>query len=638
MNGFLLSSNAWASAWGEVMWRAAWQGGLLLVGVWLSVLLFPRIPAGARSWLWRIACLKLLLGCVSMPSIVLPLSPPAWASADSPVGMDAAPLHSLVPGLLSSVPASASDEGDGRSAPLRNRPARSMPSPKPLSLPSALLCLWLLGVSRMLGAALQGGRRTRILRSRCIPVTAETPLHLLAQVGTQFQLRRLPDLYVGDVPTPLLIGIRRPTILLPTAVAEEATEAQLGWILAHEAAHMQRKDMLWGWISLLARSLFFFHPIVWLTWREWTLAQESACDASVVQIMQAPRAEYGQMLVTLATTHRSLVSENAATLGVLQSYKALERRLMMLKHSHDYTPRQLRLTSLLVGLTAVLCLTPWKVTAQSDIPADKNVRLAQRWEDVLLLDAIDYLRLSPQQALEMHSLAQYAHGRMAGWEQEQEKTRARLEYLVQRQREALVQGQSPSASEQAEALELEQSLRARQEPVGEEITRYVTPRLARLLTRKQMQRVWLLALGETPQGERSHTALLDPGSGFVLDEHTKFVWNQDQVSYALHQIYSDAVIEAAHRPGGTTAIFAGLLGHKQDEADTPDLPQLSDEMREAVSRDEDAIRSRIGDTPDLYLDQAKPEQWEVVLRPLVRRLFLSKRLEPALTERLHKKS
>src|SRR5258708_679250 len=82
---------------------------------------------------------------------------------------------------------------------------------------------------------------------------------------------RPPHLYVGEVPTPLLMGIRRPTILLPTAVVREATEAHLGWIMAHEAAHIQRWDMLWGWIFLLVRSVFFFHPMVWLTCAEWSL-------------------------------------------------------------------------------------------------------------------------------------------------------------------------------------------------------------------------------------------------------------------------------------------------------------------------------------------------------------------------------
>jgi beta-lactamase regulating signal transducer with metallopeptidase domain len=636
MNGLLLHGNAWASVWAEVLWRASWQGGLALAVVWLIGLLLPKMPSGTRCWLWRIACLKLLLGCVWTPSLVLPLLPSPGASANTTPALETPSVRSIFPALLPPVPSPSSQVS------IRNGGALSAPSSAPPRVPAALLALWMLGVGGRLRNTFLGWRRMRVLRSQCVPITEETQTRLLAEVGAQFRLRSVPQLCVGDVPTPLLMRVLRPAILLPTAVVREATRTELGWIMGHEAAHIQRSDMLWGWIFLLTRSVFFFHPMVWLTCAEWSLAQEGACDACVVQVMQAPRAEYGQMLVTLATQRSATVSASAPMLGVLQSYKALERRLAMLKHNRVVSPRQVRLASLFVGLSAVLCLTPWKVTAQNDTSPDRNVRLAQRWEDVLLLEATDYLRLSPQQYQEMLSLARFAHGRLADVAQQLEKTRARLEYLVQHQHEALVQGQSPSVSEQAEALELEQSLRTGQEPATEEIVRYVTPRLAHMLTRKQMQRVWLLAMGETPQGERRRAALLHPSSGFVLDEHIEFQWKQDQVSYALHQIYSDPVIEAAHRGNAAMQRVFGLLAQNQaggqDGAQEPILPELSDEMREAVGRDEDAIRSRIGDTPDLYLDQAKPEQWEVVLRPLARRLFLSARLEPALTERLHKKN
>jgi len=500
-----------------------------------------------------------------------------------------------------------------------------------------LLFLWLFGIIGTLLPISVGWRRMRALRRQSVPVTKETQTQLLEQVAVQFHLNNTPQLRSSDVPTPLLIGIRRPMILLPTALADKAPLEELRWIFAHELAHLQRRDMLWGWVFLLTRSLFFFHPGVWLTYREWRIAQEIACDAMVVQIMQAPSADYAQMLVTLATQRNADRLENSQALGVLDAYQALERRLRMLKHLRTHSPRQAGMVGLILALSAVLCVIPWRVTAQSDTSPDKNVRLAQQWEDVLLLEALDYLRLSPKQYEEMLSMAQFAHTRLADAEQQQEKTRARLEDLVQHQRNALLEGKPPSSSEQAEALDLEHRMFLRQEPAMEEIVNRLTPRMARLLTRKQMYRVWLLAMGETPQGEISRTALLHSNSGFVLDGSTEFQWKEEQVSYALHQRYSEPEIKAAHRGGASHEGMLKMLGFGLDEEEAANLPELSDEMCETIRHDEGAIRNRIDATPDLYLNQANPDQLGMVLRPFVRRLFLSARLEPALTERLHKR-
>src|SRR5271166_5448343 len=72
--------------WAAVMWRACWQGGLVVLAVWLICLVIPSMPARCRCWLWRLAIVKFLV-VLLLPTLVnMPLLP-----APSPVIPDYQP-------------------------------------------------------------------------------------------------------------------------------------------------------------------------------------------------------------------------------------------------------------------------------------------------------------------------------------------------------------------------------------------------------------------------------------------------------------------------------------------------------------------------------------------------------------------
>lgn len=68
--------------------------------------------------------------------------------------------------------------------------------------------------------------------------------------------------------TPLTAGVLAPTIILPDGWAEWPAE-KLRACLAHELAHIQRRDPLVAFIAHLNRCVFWFHPLAW--WLERTL-------------------------------------------------------------------------------------------------------------------------------------------------------------------------------------------------------------------------------------------------------------------------------------------------------------------------------------------------------------------------------
>jgi polysaccharide export outer membrane protein len=100
-----------------------------------------------------------------------------------------------------------------------------------------------------------------------------------------------------QVAVPATIGFVRPVILLPPD-ARHWPDADLRRALVHEIEHVRRGDW-WG--HLVARTVccaYWFHPLVWVAWRQLGTEAERACDDAVVSGMD--RADYADQLVTLA--------------------------------------------------------------------------------------------------------------------------------------------------------------------------------------------------------------------------------------------------------------------------------------------------------------------------------------------------
>lgn len=105
------------------------------------------------------------------------------------------------------------------------------------------------------------------------------------------------------VATPMTAGVLAPTILLPRGWAEWPAE-KLRACVAHELAHIQRRDPLVTFIAHVNRCVFWFHPLAW--WLERTLAAsaEDAADESAVRVM-GDRRFYAGVLVDIAEAVRA---------------------------------------------------------------------------------------------------------------------------------------------------------------------------------------------------------------------------------------------------------------------------------------------------------------------------------------------
>jgi uncharacterized protein (TIGR03435 family) len=110
--------------------------------------------------------------------------------------------------------------------------------------------------------------------------------------------RRAVDVRLHDaVPGPVTCGLVRPVILLP-ADACTWSEGDLHRAVLHELEHVARADWAGQCAARIACAIYWFHPLVWMAWRELALEAERACDDAVLR--RAEPDDYASQLVGLA--------------------------------------------------------------------------------------------------------------------------------------------------------------------------------------------------------------------------------------------------------------------------------------------------------------------------------------------------
>ena len=129
-------------------------------------------------------------------------------------------------------------------------------------------------------------------------------LRLKRKIITAVLLR--DNIYQSEsVVSPFVLGIIKPKIYLPFNINDQCMEH----VIAHEQAHIRRKDYLWKPLGFLILTLHWFNPMVWLGYILLCRDIELACDEKVIKrLNNDQRADYSQALLTCSVNRRMIVA------------------------------------------------------------------------------------------------------------------------------------------------------------------------------------------------------------------------------------------------------------------------------------------------------------------------------------------
>ena len=197
---------------------------------------------------------------------------------------------------------------------------------------TALLLAWAAGSVIVLVASLWRIRRfDRLLRTTsqpAPPAVQQVAYGLIDQLG----LRAAPTIYLSRTrlsPLTWWTG-RRVRIVIPASLPHEIDQEGLRWVVAHELAHVKRRDYMVRWLEWLACVAFWWNPIVWWTRRYLRDDEEASCDALVVERLGAQPRSYASTLLNVVEFLSGEANQPPAVATGIDGGGSLERRLRLI--------------------------------------------------------------------------------------------------------------------------------------------------------------------------------------------------------------------------------------------------------------------------------------------------------------------
>ena len=251
------------------------SAGWLVLAVIAARFLLKKAPRWAVCALWGLVALRLL--CPFSPESPLSLIPDA-----QPVSPEA---------VWNTVPA-VEMAPDATEAPVSPVLEAVLPDGLPVSptpaqeIVAAASILWCAGLAGMVLYTLVSYRRLSRRVKGAVRIDG--------------------NLYQGAaIPTPFVLGVLRPRIYLPNTLSRE----DMPYVIAHERAHIRRRDPLWKALGFGLLCIYWFQPLLWLGYALFCRDMELACDEKVASALSpSHRANYSQALLNCSAGRRFLAA------------------------------------------------------------------------------------------------------------------------------------------------------------------------------------------------------------------------------------------------------------------------------------------------------------------------------------------
>ena len=284
-------------------------------------------------------------------------------------------------------------------------------------LQPGLAILWLVGTVGLLGWTTVRTIRFRRTLKRALRPAPSWLRRQAAAVGRDLGLTRIPELCTTNARvTPMVWWSRaKVRMLIPSFLLTDPGSEELRAILAHELAHVRRRDHLVRWLEWLACSVFWWNPVTWWARHQLRIAEELCCDQLAVAAGKSCPKIYAKALLRVIANASEPSGFRpplpASATGGVGHTKALEKRIRMIVSADTRSPAPpwLRAASRL----AVVCMLPLgliycdhyrPMPAEQETTMDPAEAATLDGPDELLATADEATRVLPRRDAEFQEL------------------------------------------------------------------------------------------------------------------------------------------------------------------------------------------------------------------------------------------
>ena len=263
-----------------------------------------------------------------------------------------------------------------------------------------IVYIWLIGflffAVRMAGGFMQ----LRQLRQRDIfPVDQLVQNKLNGLIRRTAIRRSVRVMESALVKVPVLLGHLKPLILIPVGTINLLSAEEVEAVLAHELAHIIRRDFSMNLFFTFVEILFYYHPGVWLMAATIRSERENCCDDTALLLCKKPMA-YARALYKLEAAHQSTRLPGLALSFSSKKKQLLHRVRRILNQPQNKSNIMEKLATTIFLLLTITILSVGATTPLDNIKANRviSTSLETLSNPVVIVEAnrIPALNIHPQ--------------------------------------------------------------------------------------------------------------------------------------------------------------------------------------------------------------------------------------------------
>ncbi len=268
-----------------------------------------------------------------------------------------------------------------------------------INFESILFTLWFLGTLFLLSKIIKNEITFDRLFKNSVKLDMKNKISTV--LNQKFNLNNVKILQSNEVPCAFTKGYFSPIIFLPSDASNWSNE-QFNIVLAHELAHIQRKDIWIITFQSIINIIYFFNPLVWILNSQINFQREKICDDIAMDKLELKPHIYGKTLINsiedilITKTRLSIVGN-----GFLFSKKNIFNRFEYIvnKEEGSKISKIGKIQKLAILLLAIFALSLSLFAANTETPKKKNPLNSNLYDKI-----VDYneIEIKPRLTKEMN--------------------------------------------------------------------------------------------------------------------------------------------------------------------------------------------------------------------------------------------
>ena len=247
-----------------------------------------------------------------------------------------------------------------------------------LSPSAVLFAVWIAGTVFFLLRMIFGLQQVRTLRQFGLPWREGQSI--VNQLAQDAGIHRCVEVLLHEsLPVPVTCGFVHPAIMLPPDTRSWEAE-DLNRAIVHELEHVRRFDWTSHCLARMARAVYWFHPLVWVAWRQFALEAERSCDDAVLARSEA--TAYADQLVGLARRVSAAQKSPALAMANRSDLSARVGSVLDGRRARGRASALLVAVACAVAVAIVLTMSPLRMVAAPHSSTSGAVGSIPKWDSV----------------------------------------------------------------------------------------------------------------------------------------------------------------------------------------------------------------------------------------------------------------